>query len=237
MKLTTWNCRIGGFRTKAKHIASHRPDVLVVQEVEPSALTDLFLDGDSQPTYRDRVGDPAMPKRAIGVFSYTSLKLDAVDVAEPAYCFRRHSAQQGDLAFQVVSVWQCATDDARATWYQQAHDGLRRHAEWIRQRPTVILGDFNDNGHVSYGKTWRALLDQMNGLDLVSTYHHFFHEDFGSETRPTHFHQGKEQKKFHVDYCFVPRAWTKHITKVDVGTFADWGSVSDHAPLTVELAL
>lgn len=234
MRFVTWNCRVGGFRTKAKHIAPFQPDVLAVQEVEPID-NELFFDGDCQPTYRDRIADPTYPKRGIGVFSYTDVEMTPVDTADPAYCFRRYEARQGDLVFHLVAVWTAKTDDP-TTSYKQTHEGLRRHADWFRQRPTVMIGDFNDNRSYGGGKSWQQLLDLLRPLELESAYHHHFSEPFGAETRPTYFHQGKETK-FHLDYCFVPSAWLERIKRVEVGTYDEWHQASDHAPLIVDLAL
>ena len=73
---------------KASHIARLRPDVAVVQELEPIDHL-LLLAGNEQPTFRDRRSDPAYPRRAIGVFSYTDIKLEVVDAEAPLYGFRR----------------------------------------------------------------------------------------------------------------------------------------------------
>jgi endonuclease/exonuclease/phosphatase family metal-dependent hydrolase len=234
MRLITWNCRVGGFRKKAKHIAPYRPDVLAVQEVEPLANVLLFA-GDAQPTFRERICDPAFPRRAIGMFSYTDVELAAVDGAACQYSFRRYRARRGGLSFQVVAVWTWATK-SRQTSYRQAIDGVCEQASWISQAPTVILGDFNDNASYKSGH-WQQLLDLLQPLGLVSAYHEYFLEPFGSESRPTHFFTGKETSPFHLDYCFVPQDWASRITKVEVGTYADWHSASDHAPLIVDVDL
>jgi exonuclease III len=234
MRLVTWNCRIGGFRRKAKQIAPLRPDVLAVQEVEAIDNVLIFA-GDCQPTFRDRICDPMFPSRAIGVFSYTDTRLVAVDADDPMYCFRRYQANHHALDFQVIAVWPWATK-SRETSYKQTHDGLRHHADWIRTRPTAILGDFNDNASYTSGN-WQALLDLLQPLGLASAYHEHFRERFGAETRPTYFHHGKQTSAFHLDYCFLPQTWTKQITKVEVGTFDEWHSISDHAPLIVDLTV
>ncbi len=161
LRLATWNCRIGGFRYKAKQISRFRPDVLVVQEVEPIDNVLLF-GGDCEPTSRDCRRDPAFPRRAIGVFSYSDLELVPVDAEEPMYAFRCLEARRRELAFNVVGVWTSATK-SRATSYMQAHEGFRRYGDWIRQRPTVVLGDFNDN--VSFKTTnWGRLLELVDPL-------------------------------------------------------------------------
>ena len=113
MRIITWNCRIGGFRKKAKQIAPLKPDVLAVQEVEPIDNVLLF-DGEWQPTYRDRANCPAYPGRSIGVFSYTNTtKLRAVDVPDPenlwTYAFRRYEAHREGQTFNVAAVWPYAT--------------------------------------------------------------------------------------------------------------------------------
>lgn len=215
------------------HVAALRPDVLVAQEVEP--LDSVLLFAGEQPTFRDRIGDPAFPKRAVGVFSYTGTKLVPVDVASPSYAFRRYEAEWKGVAFQVVGVWTSATK-VRETSYRQAHEGLVQHADWIRQRPTVVLGDFNDNSSFKSG-SWLAFLDLATPLGLVSAYHHHSGEEFGAESKATHFHHGKQTKPFHLDYCFVPTDWAKLIRSVEVGRYEDWRDFSDHVPLTVDLNL
>lgn len=232
MRIVTWNCRVGGFRRKAKHIAPLKPDILAVQEVEPLDNVQL-LDGECQPTYRDRMSFPDFPRRSIGMFSYTDTKLNAVDLLDPMFSFRRYEAQRGNLTFNVVGVWPYATKSAK-TSYRQAHDGIICHEKWIRERPTVVLGDFNNNAsYKDYG--WKELKELIDSLGLVSAYHNYFKEEFGKETRPTHFHSGKETHGIHLDYCFLPSAWVPHITKVEVGAYSDWNKISDHVPLIVDL--
>jgi exodeoxyribonuclease III len=234
MRIVTWNCRIGGFRWKAQHVARLRPDVLAVQEVEPIDNVLLFA-GDCQPTYRDRVSGREAPRRGIGIFSYTDIQLQAVDSVEPMSTFRRYEARRGDLTFNVIGVWTWATKSA-STSYRQAHEGFARYADWIRHRPTVVIGDFNGNGAFQ-GSNWRQLLELAGSLGLVSAYHHYFGESFGAETRPTHFHKGDKARPFHLDYCFLPDAWAQRIRKVDVGLYSDWCGISDHVPLTVDLEM
>ncbi len=232
MRLVTWNCHGGGYRYKSEHMARLRPDVLVVQELE--AIDNLLLfGGEHQPTYRDRVAD-ASSRRGLGVFSYTDAEIRTVDVSD-LMGFRRYEVRLGDLVFQVVGTWTWATESSK-TSYKQLHAGIRCHAEWIRQRPTVILGDFNNNDSYN-GGNWRELLGLLNPLGLVSAYHHHFHESHGEETRPTHFHGRKETSPFHLDYCFVPSAWAQKIKAVDVGGFNEWRGISDHVPLIVDLEL
>ena len=82
-----------------------------------------------------------------------------------------------------------------------------------------------------------ALLDAARFLAAaaVLAYHYFFNEAPGKETQPTHFHQGKQDRPFHLDYCFVPSDWASRITSVHVGGFSEWCAISDHVPLVVDV--
>jgi exonuclease III len=234
LRIITWNCRVGGFRHKSAHVEPLRPDVLAVQEVEPIDNV-LIFGGVQQPTFWNQIKDPANPRRSIGLFSYTNAKIRAEDGADPQYSFRRFVVNKGFLEFNVAAVWTWATK-AKATTYMQAHDGVARHREWIRERATVILGDLNMDA--SYrNSSLPALIKVTSELGLVSAYHTFFGEQFGHETRDTYFHRGNTTAAFHLDYCFVPASWSPFIRQVIVGDHSAWAKVSDHVPLIVDLAI
>jgi endonuclease/exonuclease/phosphatase family metal-dependent hydrolase len=227
---------MGGFRYKAAHVAPLRPDLLAVQEVERRAMEEPILGGEHQPTYRDRLGDPAFPKRAIGVFSYTDLDIRAVDLEAPLYALRRYVARKADFEFNAIATWTADTND-RATRYRQAHQGIEAHCDWIWERPTVLLGDLNDNASHG-GIRWTDFMALLEPLGLSSAYHTFYSEAAGSETRPTHFYRGVETAGFHLDYCVLPAVWLSRIEDVRVGAFApSWKKISDHVPLIVDLGL
>lgn len=169
------------------------------------------------------------------MFSYTGLDIRAVDLPEPTFPFRRFEAFRGSLMFHIVAVWTYESK-VRAESYRQAHKGLVEHNAWIRQNPTVVMGDFNQSAKFK-SDSWPKLMEITEPLGLVSAYHHYFQEEPGKEMRPTHFHQGKETAPFHLDYVFLPKAWADRITRVEVGSYADWHDLSDHAPLIVDLDL
>ena len=235
MRLVTWNCRIGGFRKKAQQVASLRPDILAVQEVEPIDGHLLFA-GDSQPTFRDRTTAAGFPRRGLGMFSYTPIVIKSMDGSEPFCGVRRYQADSNGWSFNVIGVWTWATGSTK-TAYRQAHTGLEHHEAWIRDQPTVVLGDFNANASFK-GSNWSQLLKITDGLGLVSAYHSYFKaEPFGQEKMATYFHRGKESARFHLDYCFIPKAWAEHIESVTVGTYEQWHGLSDHVPLVVDISL
>lgn len=229
MRLMTWNCR-RGFPRKAEAVAPLRPDVLVSQEVGRLDQV-LVFDGTDQPTFIHRISRTPEGQTAIAVFSYTDTKLESVDHADPMYPFQRFRAERDGLSFQVVAVWTETPD------YKQAIEGARRFREWIQQAPTVIMGDFNDSA--AYRTTnWPELMEAMSPLGVASAYHAFTGEHFGRASKPTYFHHGRADAfSSHIDYCFIPLDWVPRVTAVTVGDHDEWGRLSDHMPLVVDLDL
>jgi endonuclease/exonuclease/phosphatase family metal-dependent hydrolase len=234
LRIVSWNCRVGGFRYKSAKVAVLRADILAVQEVSHKDVA-LVFSGVEQPTYRNQILDPAYPRRSIGVYSYTDANVRAVDETAPFYSFRRFVVNKGLLEFNVAAVWTAATNDV-ATSYLQAHDGIDRYAKWIQERPTIILGDLNMDASYTRSALPR-LVDSAKKLGLVSAYHDFFGEQFGSESRHTYFYRGRSSGAYHLDYCFVPRSWVQFIQMVTVGEHAEWENVSDHVPVIVDMAI
>jgi endonuclease/exonuclease/phosphatase family metal-dependent hydrolase len=69
------------------------------------------------------------------------------------------------------------------------------------------------------------------------TYHCFFGERQGEESRPTTYFQWNRDRPYHIDYCFISESWMSRLNSMEVGTFEDWSDISDHRPLTVDVAL
>lgn len=234
MRFMTWNCQVGGFRRKAALVAPFRPDVLVIAEMERLDGA-LLLDGDVQPTFAHRWCIPGA-RRGLGVLSYTGASIEPLDVEDDAaFGFHRMLVSRPEGILQVVAVWTSATSE-RSTTYRQAHEGLVRHAAWIRQRPTIMLGDFNNNATYEKGRPWADLAALCESLGLVSAYHQFSGEEPGRESQATYFHHRKVTSPWHVDYCFVPSTSVSSLN-VSVGRPEEWLGHSDHVALVVDIDL
>jgi endonuclease/exonuclease/phosphatase family metal-dependent hydrolase len=102
----------------------------------------------------------------------------------------------------------------------------------------IVLGDFNSTPLVeSQRRTSRAMLRRLQDeFGLVSAYHSHLGILHGQEPHPTFFMNRRENRPFHIDYCFVPEAWVGRINAVEVGRFSEWPD-SDHRPLLIELSV
>lgn len=119
--------------------------------------------------------------------------------------------------------------------------GIEIYRDMIEGFPAVVMGEFNSNAiwdasHPA-DRSHTALVARLEGLGLVSSYHHFHAELHGRENRPTYYFQWKQERPFHIDYCFVPATWAAKLKRVEVGGFDGWNRYSDHRPLLSEFGI
>ena len=82
-----------------------------------------------------------------------------------------------------------------------------------------------------------AVVRLLEKRRLASSYHHFFSELQGQETQPTYYFWHRKDRGYHIDYVFLPKPWASQIKNVELGTHASWSKLSDHVPLSVDVAV
>src|SRR5262249_4008668 len=102
-----------------------------------------------------------------------------------------------------------------------------------------VLGDFNSGtklrGRRSVSAGHQKIVKTCSDLGLVSAYHAFNQVEHAREKHATYYHQFKSTQPWHIDYCFVPTAWSKGLMNVRVVNGRIWADHSDHRPLIVDL--
>ena len=126
--------------------------------------------------------------------------------------------------------------DIRKRYIGQIWMALNYYKKLLNQ-PLIIIGDFNWNmiwdakpSYPLYGNL-ADIIKILGSSGIQSTYHSFFRENFGDETRPTLFMYHKINRPYHVDYCFVSKNF--ELENVEIGNYAEWANYSDHMPLIV----
>lgn len=131
-------------------------------------------------------------------------------------------------------VWTCDEEG----YIQGLDKALDAYGDFLKAAPSIVLGDFNANAiwdNPNRSADFSRVANRLESeFGLKSAYHFFFDEPFGSETIATHHFRWHEDEPFHIDYCFVPSYWT--IEGVTVGKYSDWGHISDHCPLIVDMS-
>ena len=218
MRLATWNCQ-SGLDANWEELEKLAADVVAVQECGSSTPEQAAARGWScewqHGTYH----------KGLVVLARSPYEIDVREDSEP---FAVSVIISGPTRFRFVGFWAMSPKAARYTYTRQATRLIERLPE--DGLPTVIAGDFN----ASKSRAHLINVERLGGLDLVSAYHvHHTVEHSGEEEHPTSYFLWNENRKFHMDFVFVPRAW--NIERVDVGTFEDYTlrRLSDHVPVIV----
>lgn len=77
------------------------------------------------------------------------------------------------------------------------------------------------------------MLEALESLRLRSAYHAHLGVAQGQEQHATYWQYRHEDKPFHIDYVFTSPDLT--VTGLEVGSWARWHQLSDHAPMIIDL--
>lgn len=226
MRIVTWNCCRGAYAKKVPLLDSLAADIAVIQECgRPTTESETCL----------WFGDN--PRQGIAVRSTNGYRLWALPALPDVPKFVFPVEVTGPESFLLLVVWSKGRQTFR--YVMGVVKAVETYRGLIASSPTMIVGDLNSNAiwdsshpkHLNHS----ALIALLAELGIVSSYHAFFGEAQGKETRPTCYLLWNERKPYHIDYCFLPTNWTSRIRDVHVGSYEDWRRHSDHRPLLVEL--
>lgn len=222
MRITTWNCFRGRLADKRAALARLKPDIVVLTEASRPAPdeTDVLWFGEG--------------KLGVAIYARPGIALRAIAEAAIVPCVYP-VAVDGPVPFTLFGVWTYPVKGEKGAYRGAFERGLDAYAHLAG--PRVYAGDFNGNTDFDRERkknTWAESFDRLGEQGCVSAYHaHHRGGAFGRERHATHYFQWNETRKFHLDYCFVPKAWT--IRSVRVGTYQAWAHLSDHRPVTVDV--
>jgi len=232
LRIVTWNCAMALAR-KAPSLLALRPDIAVVQECSKKSVDDLQSHGFSGLWFGG-----ANPNKGLAVFCSKEFSLQAGSKLFGKWVVpvRVHGAM---VDFNLLAVWACAVGTNRADNYiGQVFRCLEEHGGWFDKTPVVAAGDFNSNSQWDANRPGRNHTEVVRLFDshgLISAYHAHHEEKQGTETHPTYYFYRHQDKPFHIDYVFVPKRW--RLRSVEVGSFREWGHLSDHVPVVIDVSI
>jgi exodeoxyribonuclease-3 len=224
IRIITWNCCRARFTDASAALEQLDPSVGVLQEARRPALV--------PPRYQ---WTGPNPRNGLAIYAPTGTTVRFEPELDEGLWSILPARSEGAVTLQLLVVWAQRADGYIA--------GLNRaldvYSDFLRNAPTVILGDFNANAiwdsprrPTDFSRTAGRMRDEFG---LTSAYHAYFGEAFGAETRATYYFWWKKERPFHIDYCFVPSAWVSQIARVDVVDTEPWSKLSDHRPLVVDM--
>lgn len=234
MIIASWNSNMA-FRKKISYISQIKPDILIIQECENLEL--LQLNGFPCPKENVLWFGSNKPK-GIGIFSFTNYKFKLHEKYTEAFKYVIPISVSGPHNFILFAIWAMNDKVNRQNRYiGQVWNAINYYHNEIG-RDTVLVGDFNSNAIWDHPKNSINYSDVVKFLEekkIVSAYHHYFNENHGQESQPTLYMYRKQDRPYHIDYCFLSDELMTLMTKVSVGEYSSWISASDHMPLIVEL--
>lgn len=233
MKLITWNCQ-GAFRKKAQPIVELAPTLAVIQECEcPAKLR--FASGIRPPD--DFLWQGGNLDKGVGVFAYGDLRLTLDERYDPAFRHCIPVRVTGAQELNLLAVWAMGHKQKALSYIGQVYYAALHYADFLRERPSVLIGDFNSNAIWDRERAisnHSAVVRLLAEAGLISLYHTYFGEAPGQEQQGTFYFHRHPHRGYHLDYCFAPAAWLPRLTAVAVGNFTPWCAYSDHTPLVVD---
>jgi exonuclease III len=235
VRIVAWNCRMA-LAKKREMLYQLRPDIAVIPECSRNSMQVCKAEGFDTCWWGEN------QHKGLGVLARRPWALERI--GKPGLVPRQRWIApvrvQGPTEFLLLAVWAGSVGYRKEMNYVgQIHEAVVRHPEWFAaDRPVVMGGDFNSNRIWDSGRKVRnhsAVVKLLYDRNLVSTYHTFFAEEQGRETRPTYYFWHKKDRPFHIDYLFAPRSWAARITNVEVGVYEIWRPTSDHVPILVDI--
>jgi len=231
MRIITWNCRMA-FAKKRELLYKLRPDIAVIPECSQDSMLECQKDGFGSCWWGEN------KHKGLGLIAARPWTLEPGST--PRQKWIAPARVSGPIDFLLLSVWACPVGRERERNYiGQVYEAIVRHPEWFAgHSPVVLCGDFNSNANFDRHRkkrTHSAVVKLLAERDIVSAYHTFFSEDPGEEARPTYYFWHKKERPFHLDYIFVPRAWSCGMRRFRVGTYKKWMRSSDHVPIVADI--
>ena len=225
MRLVSWNCCKGPLSKKIPVLEKLGADIAVVPEC-PQLEN---MSGWSHAW----CGRSA--KQGLAVLGRKPFSIEALPTVSRAAPVVLPVRVSGPSQFNLLAVW--TQNEER--YVEGLRSVLAAYDDLLNDGPAVLAGDLNSNAiwdheHRSYSHS--DFVADMESRGFVSSYHVFFGEPQGRETRATHHWRWSADTPFHIDYCFIPRDWVDGLDEVDVTALDPSEKISDHLPLVVDVS-
>ena len=237
MKIVTWNCQ-GALNNKLDDLFSLTPDLAVIPEMASPAVLRSKLRSKLN-LQAEWIGQG--PNKGLGVLINPEWEYRIADCFDPRFELFLPIEVLTPQRFNVLAVWafnhraKNITPAANAT-----NNVLKFYADWIGNVPTLILGDFNNSviwDKPSSLNNFMEIVATLEELEQASIYHQHYNQSWGEEQDSTLFMYRKQDAGYHVDYVFAHKDLCSKCEKLTVGHPEEWLHISDHVPLSVDIAV
>jgi len=223
------------FREDYKIIFSMNPDIVVIPECENINRIDFG-------SYSDKVTDSYWigdnDTKGLGVFTFNGFKIKLYEKYDEQYKYILPLIiSRNNESYNLIGCWTKITDQYE--YIGQLQYSLENYDSFLNNENVIICGDLNSNQYWKnmggHDFNHQEVVDKLFKKGIQSSYHFFFNEEQGKEIIPTFYMYHKEDKSFHIDYCFLSKMLIDRLNKVEIGKFNDWMNFSDHVPIIIDI--
>jgi hypothetical protein len=224
------------FREDYKIIFPMNPDIVVIPECENINKIDL---GSFSKKVTDSYWIGDNESKGLGIFTFNGFKIELYENYNDKYKYILPLIiSRENETYNLIGCWTKKVSGG-LEYIEQLQHSLDDYNSFLDDKNVIICGDLNSNQYwVNMGGddlNHQDVVDKLSKKGIHSSYHHFFNEEQGKETTPTFYHYHKEDKPFHIDYCFLSNSLIDRLKKVEIGKYDDWMNYSDHVPLIIDL--
>ncbi len=222
------------FRKKFEKVAELNPDLLVIQECENDSKLKKHLESMN---YNQLIWYGNNPHKGVAILSFNSLEIEINQNHNPEFEYIIPiKLKVNRKKINLFCIWAMPHKTQRVRRYIGQIWGAVNYYEKILNKDSILIGDFNSNAIWDKKKRIGNHTDVVNFLnqkDIQSIYHQKFGINHGEEKQPTLFLLKKEDKPYHIDYCFASKNLFSNKTTFEIGKYENWIKLSDHMPIII----
>lgn len=224
------------FRKKTRVLQTFIPDIAVIAECENS---EVMQKKNISLEYTDFIWFGKNINKGLGIMSFNGYKIELLEHNKEFEYILPIRAFKGSREVFILAVWTQFVRTTYESYVVQAVRAFNFYNTFLKEKNPIIVGDFNssviwDDGDAKES-THSDMLMMLNQKNIISLYHHKNNEEQGKERLPTFYLHKKEEKSYHIDYCFLNKQKIKSIKNFSVGEYSDFIQLSDHMPMFFEI--
>jgi hypothetical protein len=201
------------FSRKWRFFERRSPDIAVIPECSENSIDVAVKYGLDGRWFGDN------PNKGLGIL--VARPWGIVESKESQYKWIVPLRISDPVNFLLIAVWASQVGkNLKDNYIVRVHRAVETNPGWFNGQPIVLCGDFNSNAIWDKKRkegNHSAVVKFLGHRKIVSAYHHFFSEEHGRETRPTHYFWHRKNRGFHIDYLFLSEHWATRIRDVEVG--------------------
>ena len=233
MKIISWNCKMR-FRDDIDRVCDLKPDLLIIPESEKINLIGRFKLESNGVSDSCWVGDN--PNKGLAIFTFNNFKIKLFrDYVDKYKYILPVTIIKDSISYKVIAVWAKKTGKIKYT--QQLISALREYENFINNGNIIICGDFNSNLYwkrSGIDNNHQEILNILDSKKIYSSYHNYYKEKQGRESKATYYHYHKKDRPFHIDFCFLSESLLAKVKNIKILKYDDWINSSDHVPIIVQ---